>query len=1402
MSDEGPKLLRGKRLRGEAPQGLHAATLRTKGARLTTVVQRDVGREGDALTRSSSERHTQKSRVPLVVGIGASAGGLDAIRRLLESIGDRTGLSIIFLQHLQAKHETLLGTLLSSVTRLPLLTVEDGMDLLTDRVYLAPAGMTVSFRKGRFHLLPHKPKRGAPDTIDLAFKAIARCFRDRSVGIVLSGTGFDGARGLAAIKRSGGVTFAQEPTSAKFDEMPKSAAATGTVDHVLPPEQIASKLLEIAGQSSAHQHSSSDPLSAILDLLWTAHGIDFRGYKRPMILRRVLRRMRLSEIPTLEAYTKKLAEDPEAIDQLRRDLLIGVSGFFRDPEVFSALSRKILPGLFEGRPARTPIRVWVPACSTGEELYSIAILLHERLGTGADAHPLQLFGTDVSDDAIDRARAGLYSENELKGLSKDRIERYFSKTDEGYRIDPRLREVCVFAKQNVTRDPPFSKIDLISCRNLLIYLEPEVQRSVLRIFHFALAPRGVLVLGPSETTGPSSELFAPVSRKHRIYTRRATAPQPALVSAIGPAGVQASVKRALRPSPAWDVWQSPELFREADRAVMNRFVPPGLLINDRFEVVQFRGDMARFLEPRSGEASFNISKIVPDEIAIELRSAIIKAKKEHLPVRRSGLALMRGGSAQEIELEVLPLELSSSQKMFFLAFFLSASKSVPARRGEGKPNGTKRAVAASLERQLARTKEHLRVVMEDQEATNEELKVAMEEVTSSNEELQSINEELETAKEELQSSNEEMTTMNEELQTRNAELGQLNSDMMNLLSSVEIPIVMLGPDLRIRRFTEPARALLNLIASDVGRPLTDLRINLDITQLEDVIREVIDRGTWIERETRDAAGRWFSLRIRPYVDARGKSDGVVLAFIDVTDRKRTEEVLTESLVRLDQAFRTLRAGAWTWDLESGQILWDEHLPQILGVSREDFDGSLSAFEALVHPDDLDRVRAARPLVLGPSNELDLEYRIRRQDGEERSVAEKVRTYPDPNGRAAKMVGVVVDVTERKKLEAIRQEIDARLAQTQKLESLGVLAGGIAHDFNNLLVPVTCGIELAREEAGPGSSIEAALAPAQIASERLTELSRQMLLYAGRGDLAVERIDLSRTIEELRRLLQSVVKKSAELSFELSPRLPEIEAEPTQVRQVIVNLVSNASEALTETGGRIRVRTSVETLSSEERSHLVLGRDLPKGELVVLEVSDDGAGFDEDTAKKIFDPFFSTKLPGRGLGLSVVHGVLHRHGAGLSISSAPGRGATFRVFMKPAGPPIRASHSDVPRKVEWRGRGKILLADDEDLVRSTMKRLLEHLGFEVVEADDGVSALAKYDTLGGGFDVAVLDLMMPRMSGAATLAALRSRSPRMPVLLMSGRAPAEQAPTDEITSFLEKPASIAALAEELRRILHQ
>src|SRR5213594_531857 len=846
---------------------------------------------------SKGETSSNEHRLS-VVGVGASAGGLEAFEQLLRALPNDTGMAFVLVQHLAPKHESILSELLGRATRMPVIEVKQGMAVKANHVYVIPPNADMSIADGVLHLSPLSPDRARRMPIDLFLRSLAEGHQSRAIGVILSGTASDGTLGLQAIKAMGGVTFAQDEQSAKYSAMPRSAIAAGNVDLVLPPEAIARELKRIAThvkvlgpdeRPEAEERITPDAtLNKIFFLLRNFSRVDFSFYKPGTIKRRITRRMFLRKIDKLEAYLQYLRRHRDEVEALFNDVLINVTSFFREPDSFEALKTVAFPAIMAQKDANVPIRIWVPGCSTGEEVYSIAIILLESLGEKAPNTQIQIFSTDLSEGIISKARAGIYPESVALDISSERLRRFFLKVENGYQINKHIRDIVVFAKQDLAKDPPFSKLDMIRCRNVMIYMSQVLQKRILPLFHYALNPGGILFLGSSETVGGFGELFVPLDKKNRIYTKK---PVQSLVPFdFGP---RFHADQEIRVNA--EVAKTLDLQKIGEQMLLYRYSPPSVIVNDRLEIVQFFGQTGPFLDPLPGDATLNLLRMVKTGLHLELRTAFQKAKRNGA-VRKDGVLVQEDGGLKTVDFEISPIKNIPSGERYYLVVFEEANRSIIE---EPKKNKTQAPALKTGKREMSQlelenkrlteeldaSREYLQSIIEEQRTTNEELRSANEEIQSSNEELQSINEELETAKEELQSTNEELTTVNEELQNRNEELSKVNSDLSNLLSSVNIPIIMLGNDFRIRRFTPMAEKVMNLIPSDVGRPVTDVKPNVKTPDLRKAIQRTIDSLEIQEFRVEDHEGRWYSMRIRPYRTLDNKIDGVVIVLLDIDTRR-------------------------------------------------------------------------------------------------------------------------------------------------------------------------------------------------------------------------------------------------------------------------------------------------------------------------------------------------------------------------------------------------------------------------------------------------------------------------------------------------------------------------------------
>jgi len=821
-------------------------------------------------------------RVSRIVAIGASAGGLEAFRQLVEHLPVDSGMAFVVIQHLAPDQKSMLAEILSRSTEMSVEQIAEGVRVLPNRLYAMPPDADCSISGGILHLhARQKGKRHQP--VDRFFSSLAEDAGAGSIGVILSGTAGDGTAGAKAIKAAGGITFAQDE-SAEFEGMPHHAISHGVVDFILPPAQIAHKLRHLAtrprsGRIRIQAPVESPDLQRIVELIRDSHKLNLLDYKAPTVRRRIERRMLLGQYDLLDAYVAELEQNPSEVEALYRDLLIGVTRFFREPEKIATLDKRVFPAMLKGRSPDDPIRIWMAGCSTGEEAYSIAIALCEHLGDAASTVHVQLFATDINDESITVARAGFYPKTIEADVSEDRLRRFFTPSGGGYSVSKAIRAWCVFAEHDLLRDPPFSRLDLICCSNVLIYLQPQQQERLAAVFHYALKPDGFLMLGPSESLGSRAQDFSKFDGERKVYRaghgRRGLPDLPSLrpSSRISPARAAKSQEEA-------------DPHREADRLLLTRLAPASVIVNDAMKVVEFRGDTQHFLAPVAGAPSFQLFKLVRQGLLAGLRTAIESAKKQDAPARRDSIRVTDGESTRYVNVEVLPYRVAGGERYFLVLFEEGEAPMV--RSGGGSASRRKsehNEELTLLTNELALVKNDLQTTLEDHDLAHTELRSATEELQSANEELQSTNEELETAKEELQSSNEELTTLNDELRHRNVDLLNLSDDLLNLLDGIDTPVIMVSSDLSLRRFNPSAEKILNLITTDLGRPISDFKPLMKIPDLALMIREVIDTPTVLANDVQDVTGYWYSLRLRPYRTARKTIDGAVITLVDINEMR-------------------------------------------------------------------------------------------------------------------------------------------------------------------------------------------------------------------------------------------------------------------------------------------------------------------------------------------------------------------------------------------------------------------------------------------------------------------------------------------------------------------------------------
>ncbi|HEY5951427.1 MAG TPA: chemotaxis protein CheB [Kofleriaceae bacterium] len=972
----------------------------------------------EAARVAAPKQPAELAKLVPIIGIGASAGGLEALEEFLAHVPERPGAAFVVVQHLDPTHQGMLVEILQRATSLRVVEATDGTPVEPDTVYVIPPGKDMSLLHATLHLLPQASARSRVLPIDFFFRSLAQDQGERSIGVILSGMGTDGTLGLRAIKEAAGATFVQSLDTAKFDSMPRSAIDAGMADVVAPVDQIPSRIF--AYRQYAHldagEHSDSDKaIEKICLLLRDYSGNDFSLYKRSTVSRRIERRMGLHQLLTYGDYLRFLRENGRELELLFQELLIGVTSFFRDPADWDRLRQDVLVPLVASRASTGVIRAWVAGCSTGEEAYSLAIMLREALEPlrSHKSVAVQIFATDLDREAIEVARVGLYPENIAADVSPERLRRFFVHEDRGYRVAKDIRESVIFAPQNVIIDPPFTKVDIVSCRNLMIYLSPEVQRRLIPLFHYCLNPGGALFLGTAETIGTYTSLFAPLDGKSRIFRRLApTMDTPPLERHFSTFG-----RRPLARDERDDVMASAKqtahnLQLHVDRLLVQRFAPLGVLCNEKGDILYISGRAGKYLEPAPGKATSNLFAMAREGLRRPVSAVFAKAVTSDRPITLRGVRIGTNGGTQYADLTLQKLTEPKELARTVLVVIADVAPPPPAPR-KGK-SARAPARLTELEQELQRAQDEAQVIREAMQTSQEELKSTNEELQSTNEELQSTNEELTTSKEEMQSLNEELQTVNHELQSKVEDLSRSNNDMKNLLNSTDIATLFLDTDLRVRRFTTATSKIIKLIAADVGRPITDIASELDYVSLAEDAREVLRTLMYKEHQAEARDGRAFSVRIMPYRTVENVIDGIVITFTDASAARSLALAAKEQALQLRQMAESLPHLVWgakpdgAWDFLSRQ--WTEYT----GVP--DSEHMQWGWLDQLHPAERDRVREQWRAAVRTGAQFDSEFRIRGHNSAYRWFKTRAVAIRDIEAHVLRWYGTSTDIDELKRAE--------------------------------------------------------------------------------------------------------------------------------------------------------------------------------------------------------------------------------------------------------------------------------------------------------------------------------------------------------------------------------------------------
>ncbi len=1343
-----------------------------------------------------------------MAALGASAGGLEALEEFFDHMPPDAGIAFVVVQHLDPHRDSIAPDLLGRHTAMPVREASEGDVLLADHVYVTPPDVWMTVRESTLHMA-RREGRGPPTVVDRLFRSLAEDRGPGAAAILLSGAGSDGAVGIGRVRELGGLAMVQDPATARFDSMPRHGITVGRIRDILPPAGLARRLAEhvervrrgeVAAPDAGSPEASEADATRIAEAITRATGHDFTEHKPATILRRLARRMKRRSVATIGAYLELLGQDPAEVRALYEDLLIGVTSFFREPEAFRALRDHVVSGIVADPDTEGAIRVWVAGCGTGQEAYSVAMLFREALTERADPPALKVFATDVNEDALAVARRGRYPQGISEEVPAELLERYFRPEGSELRVTEELRESCIFAPHDLLSDPPFSCLDLICCRNVLIYLRPRAQNRLFPLFHYALRPGGTLFLGTSESVTGHERLFREIPEGHHIYQRRETAVRlplslPARRSHDLGFGRGADAE-PLRPWPVRSSLRRGSAV-ELERILLDEYTPPCVIVDADGTIVYFHGRTGAFLEPAPGLPSDDLIGMVRPGLRHQLRGALADAARTKETVAREIVAVDPGESWHHVDLTVRPMEGGAGDDEHYLVLFenrvVREARPITdaAGRTETRAGGTKteaERIIEELERELTDTRNQLLVSLREQEVVNAELRAANEELISMNEELQSSNEELQTADEETQSINEELETVNTELSQRITELKHALSDLDNLFRSNEIATIFLDRQLQIQRFTPASTHVFRLLETDIGRPLADIasRIVGHGDEVLQQVRHVLETLEPAQREIRvDHEEAWYDMRIFPYRTIDGEIEGAVLTFVDITEIKRLQQARS----RLGAIVEGMHDAVVGHDLDGTITSWNEGARRLFGYDAEEAVGQ--DLSLIAPPDRADDLDAAVEDVLRGGWTAPVETVLRTRDGGRIHVSINLSPIRDHAGQVIEISQTARDITAR-----VKAAEAARDAERQKNEFLTMLG----HELRNPLGTIRNSVEfLVRRAGGTGEGDDGASREAlgvltrQVGylSDLVNDLTDAARMTTGQFDLRLERMDLA---ELVRHGLADYRGWAEELGVELTVELPAgplwTEGDRTRLTQVLGNLVQNACK-YSHDGGRVTVQAR-----KEEPWALV-------------SVRDEGPGLDEEELERIFELFqrgsrtrqAASGPGGLGVGLPVARRLVERHGGSLwATSDGDGKGSTFtfRIPLVDEGAPASPPSSPEPA-AESPPRRVLVVEDDADAAAS-LKRLLEVMGHEAAVAHEADAA--RRMILEAPPDLVLCDIHLSGTLGGYELArALREdrRSADLRLVALTGfgreidREQSREAGFDE---HLTKPVSAA----DLERVL--
>ncbi len=1309
----------------------------------------------------SGDRGDRLKRDPvLVVGIGASAGGLDACKRFLSAMPPDSGMAFVIVMHLDPSHESRLAELFQAATTMQVVQVKEACSLEPDHAYVIAPDSALEIRDGILN--PKKPNdpHGRRKPVDALFSSLARDQHERAVAIVLSGTGNNGSSGIQAVKSEGGLCLVQDPESAEYDGMPRNAIATGAPDRVLLPAEMPAVLLEYAkdpgalGGDDGEEPEAEVPetLEGILTLLGQTYGVNFRtGYKPGTLARRTERRMALKRISDFGEYLEVLRKDPKEVAALYRDVLIDVTRFFRDPEVWEQLASEVVPNLLAQRDSGLPLKIWVAGCATGEEAYSLTMLFLEQMDRRDDRRKLQVFASDVAEDALAFARRGLYPQRIRDDVSPKRLERFFHAEGEGFEINREVRECVTFAVHNLLADPPFSRLDMVSCRNVLIYLEAQAQQRIFEVFNFALKPGGVLLLGASETVGRHTDLFEPVSQKARIYQSTATT-EAARRQHLGWTAARASLRGMAggQPPPP----RGPRVSRAIEQMVLSRYTQACVAVTESFEIRSFFGPTERYLAQPTGEARMDLLAWAKPGLYSRLRSGLDQAREKNESVHLDDLRMERDGANQRVACTIEPVAPLAGEARLFLVSFRDVPQPPLGAGPDAEATASEEPASRQLEAELKRTRAELKSTIEQLESTDEGYRASHEELLSLNEELQSNNEELEASKEELQSLNEEMVTINRQLEEKNLELRTAYDDLNNIVVSTRIPIVFLSRDLRIRRFTPAATELLSLTPADIGRSIEDVKEHYTNGTVKAESQSVLDGLTPVITEVGTSDGRWFSRTIAPYRTEDDRIDGVCIAFHDVTDRKKAALEIDEARIYAESVVRAVPTPLIILNSDLRVVSANRAFYEKFRVSPQVTEGVL-LYELGNRQWDIPKLRELLERVLPEKRDVQsFEVEHSFEDLGSRTMRLNAHLMSRQDRPDLILLGIE-DTTDLKTAARVTEGRAQELLQEhrRKDEFLSMLG----HELRNPLSALMHGLDLLDLAPDDRQRVEQVRGMMRRQSKRIASMLDQLLdiarLNSGKIQMARSAVNLQEAVEAAVEAVKPLIEsRRHELSVSLPDAAVLVQGDLARLTQVVENLLTNAAK-YTEEGGRIELSLEGEPQWAR------------------LRLRDSGVGMEPDLLPHIFELFsqatrtLERSAGGLGLGLPLVKRVVEMHGGTVTASSAgPGQGSEFVVKLPRLRERRSAEREGGNRKAKDDAVRRVLVVDDEVDSATMLATILGMRGHQTQVAHDGEAALEAARAFEP--DVVLLDLGLPKMNGYEVARRIRDASDGRRVLLVA------------------------------------